>query len=528
MSFYNLLTGQVFSSTPFVYVSAGRDTEGNSGSSFNPPSNTEVTGATGATGARSSMNFQNTTYRIVVGKISSNGILQWTFDSPLLVTTSDETQPTIAVGANGEIFIAYMTLGAVQNKFNMANIPNFSQQNSTGYGYQDIVMARIDQINNTPTIVWVKQDASINSLNQEILPQLALDPVNQLLYMTWQCNQNIMCFPSIGAPNVLLACWNYSGKQYWIEAMGSINGKGTNTNPAIAASSNKTVTIALELTSCVVGGATVTGQQVEVVTFQTVFDLSGAYVNRIRNWVGSSFIVGDPILLSSDCVVPSKPNIYSITGNSYSPSIACDPTGNVYVAFLTTGAVLGGIPTGSAHDLVLAKFNNKGVLVWLQQGPLYNNGPITYTDASSPVLTSDMWGNPFVSLVTTINGKQTILLYRIDATSGQAIWEYNIPNGPTYTAYGYALDNAPFSVLPSSSIVNAYSKTAFAVRNKILYVATSVAPPIAVESQTHIALYNDLIITSMNQQLFSANQTPFQYMTRNKRICGCKTATCGC
>jgi len=462
-----------------------------------------------------------TNYNITVGKLSPDGFVQWQQVFAQLVTTTDGIQPSLVVGAGGEIFLAFVTSGSTAGRLNMSAVPNFClcpiQCGEYPITNKDIVLARIDQP--TPTsasLTWYVQDASINSYTDETVPRLAIDTANSLLYMTWQSVQNIQCYPSTGSPNILLACFNYNGTQLWLENMCNINGAGANTNPVVTANATGAVTVAWLTNATVTGnqpvlgilpcggqsGAPITGgqRQVEAVSFQT--DV-GNPTNHIKLWILSGMT-----------------NIFVQGGNAYSPSITSSSNGILYLAFLTDGVVQGGQRSPSLFDLVTVSIRRDGVLRWMNQGLLYNNGPTAYSSAATPYITTDTWGNPYVSLVTN---NSNIILFRLNYLNGENQWIYEKPTGPTYNAYGYALTGSQFGIFPTS--VGAYSPSPIAVYDKSFYVATSVAPPLAVPGGVHQSAGNDLVITSLLQQLYAPSQTPFDYIKNNKIICGCN-CTC--
>jgi len=434
-------------------------------------------------------------YTITVGKLAPTGALQWTYAFPELVTSTDNIQPALVVGAGGELFVAFMTTGSVLDRLNMAYVPNFCSDCSV-VSYKDIVLARIEQpppSSIIPTLTWYLQDATMNSCADETVPQLSLDSENRLLYMTWQSSKNIQCYPSIGSNNILLACFGYDGVQKWLEAMGNINGPQTNENPVVAASQQGQVAVAWETKGPVTGGATSTETHIEVVSFQTD--------------------VGNPTSYSKVWVASGVSNIFA-NGKSYSPTLASTKEGILYLAFLTEGVVAGGTRTASAQDLVTVSLQKNGVLRWMRQGPLYNNGATAYTSASNPYITADTWGNPYLSLQTDAS---KILLFRLDYKNGDTQWSYNKPP-TTYNAYGYALTGGPFSVFPTSA--GSYSKTALVIYNTSLYVGTTVLNPLTAPGQSRSSPNGDLVITSLKQQLYTS-LTPYQYIINNKIICGC-------
>jgi len=461
-----------------------------------------------------------TYYNITVGKLNSSGIVQWQQVFPQLVTPTNSIQPSIVVGLSGEVFLAFVTSGSTAGRLNMSNIPNFCLcpiqcSNST---FKDIVLARIDQT--TPTsasLTWYIQDASINSFVDETVPKLALDSTNHLLYLAWQSTLNIQCYPSTGSPNILLACFDVRGNQLWLENMCNINGAGANINPVITTNPTGAVTVAWTTNATVTGDADVLGilpcggqsgapippgqQQVEAVSFQT--DV-GNPTNHTKLWILSAIS-----------------NIFVQDGNAYVPSITSASNGTIYLAFLTNGTVVGGERTDSAYDVVTVSLQRNGVLRWMNQGLLYNNGPTAYTSTDAVFITTDTWGNPYVSLLT--NNKSNVILFRLNYLNGRNQWIYDEPTGIRFTAYGYALTDAQFGVFPTSA--NAFSASPIAIYDKYFYVATSVAPPIAVPGGTHQSAGNDLVITNLVQQLYAASQTPFDYISNNTIICRCN-CTC--
>ena len=78
-------------------------------------------------------------YTITVGKLAVTGAIQWKRTFPELVTSSDNIQPTLVTGASGEVFLAFMTMGSVLDRLNMAYVPNFCSDCSA-VSYKDIVL----------------------------------------------------------------------------------------------------------------------------------------------------------------------------------------------------------------------------------------------------------------------------------------------------------------------------------------------------------------------------------------------------
>jgi hypothetical protein len=263
-------------------------------------------------------------------------------------------------------------------------------------GPNDIVLARINYSNTSQSVAWVVQNARLNSVYNETVPQLAIDTTTGLLYIAYQTNGDILCYTPIGTPTVVLSCFTLNSAQLWLECQQNINSTGANTNPVVTADNAGGVYVAYETTATVSGGAVITGQQVEMVKFQTYLTPSNTLASYSRQWV-----------LSQNGTILTTP-----PGTSSSPSVTFDGT-NVYIAFLTTGAVDGNYPTGSAHDLVVAQITPSGYTPWIQQGNQFNRTPYVYADAGYPYITADYKlsvsdvPNILVSLQTYTEAPQT-------------------------------------------------------------------------------------------------------------------------
>jgi hypothetical protein len=411
---------------------------------------------------------RNTSYNLIVGKLSPQGVVQWILLSPQLVTTSDEAAPSLVIGPTNELYVAYGTEGATFNNLNMADVPAFCANSCGGYGRQDVVLARIDQstgpapvgipggiVGAPPSVAWVVQSARVNSCNNETVAQLAIDRRNGLVYLAWQCNQNILCFPAVGAPNVLLSCFSVTGVQYWVEGGTTLNSPATNANPAIAADPAGGVTIAYETTGVVPGGTLTAGQRIEVIRFQTDLSMPTSYSRR---WV----------LSGVSSLFPDTPGALNTQ-----PTILYDPTGVLCLAFLTNGAMRTTLHSEtSVKDVVVVGLSLQGgALLWVNQGGAYIEAPFLYTDCDAPLLTTDDYGNVYLSLLTIASAQQNVLVFRIHPADGCPTWQYVTPGPPPviYGVYGYALTDAPHAVFPSQSL-STFTRVSVSMRSNALYI----------------------------------------------------------
>jgi len=448
---------------------------------------------------------RNPSFNIVIGKISAEGAPQWILVSPVLITTTDESQPALAVGPANELYVVYGTQGATYGNLNAQSIPLFCNP-CRGAGPYDIVLARIDEVGGQPSVTWVKQNGELNSCNNETVPKIAIDSINRALYVAWQCNQSIACFPSVGSPNLLLSCFRLSdGKQLWIEARTNLNSTGRNTNPTVAVDNEGGVYIAFETTAQVQGGAVPPSQQIELIRYQTTFTAPGVVSRYRRDWIYSGSHSGAQSLFAS--------------GPSQSPVVTFSKTGILLLAFSTFGTIPGGTHTTSTNDMVVAGVYPNGTLLWINQGPVYNHNAVRYADCRSPQLSSDSYGNVYCSLTTsqsspiTTSSSRSLFVFHLNPFNGIPQWHFTTSQLAKYNAYPYAFtvgtDLGPNSVFPSGAFPTSPS---VAIQTGSLYIATVVPPGLAPPSDTHTGALHDVCVTKFGIGNYALGQTAYEYM----------------
>jgi len=451
---------------------------------------------------------------IVVGSADINGRLLWYKFFPELVVTANQQQVSLVLGKNNDLYVAFVTPGAVNRCFNMSTTPRWCPPlypDLNVEGTDDIVLARINYSNTSQTVAWVIQNARLNSVYNETAPQLAIDTTTGLLYITYQTNGDVLCYYPIGEPTVVLSCFTLDGAQLWLECQQNINSTGSNTNPVVTADLSGGVYLAYETTATVQGGATITTQQVEMVKFQTYLTPSNTLASYSRQWVLSQ---------NGTIQAPSP-------GTTSAPSVTYDGK-NVYIAFMTTGSVAGNTPTGSAHDLVVAKITPAGYTPWIQQGNQFNQSPYTYVDAGFPYITADLTSLPndtpniVISLQTYTDiypsGDSSIFVFKLASATGT-----NLLNNAGYNNLPLAFSSAPSALLPTAA-VGTYTQTAVRATRNALYFLLGSEVPLSIN--TLIACVSDLILLKYGYACFYPNTSPFEFMTINKKICGCGARCC--
>ena len=454
---------------------------------------------------------------IVVGSTDKNGNLLWyRFFNELLVAANQQ-QVSLVVGTNNDLYLAFVTPASVNNCYNMSTTPRWCPPlypEAGTEGPNDIVLARINYSNTSQSVAWVVQNARLNSVYNETVPQLAIDTTTGLLYIAYQTNGDILCYTPIGTPTVVLSCFTLNSAQLWLECQQNINSTGANTNPVVTADNAGGVYVAYETTAAVSGGAVITGQQVEMVKFQTYLTPSNTLASYSRQWV----------LSQNGTILTTPPGISS------SPSVTFDGT-NVYIAFLTTGSVNGNYSTGSANDLVVAQITPTGYTPWIQQGNQFNRTPYVYADAGQPYITADYKlsvsdvPNILVSLQTyTVapqGGNSSIFVFKMSSSTGNNIFNRN---GYNNMPLAWTSAQQTTALLPTAA-AGTYTQVAVKAIYNSLYFLLGSLVPLSFNVQTSSDA--DLILLKYNLAYYYPNTNPFDFMSQIKKICSCG-ANCSC
>ena len=457
--------------------------------------------ATIAKGTNGTMTTQNGAFNIFIGKINQYGTLAWAQLFTQLITPVDEYTPSIALGPNNEIFVAFITLGGANGNTNNGNIPSLCNPCATPQ-FQDIVVARIDELTpGNPTVSWVSQSNMCNSCGMESVPKLSVDPVNRLLYLVGQSTKQVLCIAPVGSKNIFINCIGFNGTLLWAEGSNIMNGTGENTNPVLAADRNGGVVVAWETNSTVSGGAVVTNKQIEVVKFQNSVISPGVISSYTRSWILSASV-----------------NIRSTTTGEL-PTITIDQKGNIYLAYVTSGTVLGGTKINGLRDLVVISLNTTGALRWVKQGSSLNKAPYSYIDCTSPYFTCDNYGNVYASLVAVrdLSGTQILPVFKFNPTTGANNWQYG-----AYEAYLLAGTGAPYSQFSSAS--NGFTPVSIGRYGNHFFTAVNTTQNLPGFSHTSSGL--DFCISAFYERTFAIGKTAFEYMD-TKTLCNCG-GRCSC
>ena len=219
-------------------------------------------------------------------------------------------------------------------------------------------------------------------------------------------------------------------------------------------------------------------------------------------------------------------NIFSTGGNSTSPVLTYK-NNVLYLAFLTTGTVQGGTRTTSTRDIVITSLNTNGGRNWIKQGSQFNQPSYSYTDCSSPYITTDNYGFVYVSMLTTSGLLGNVLLFKLDVATGTPFYNSVDKFGNSYNVYTLARRYGPNAVFPIPTTPGSFSKTVVTFNGFDMYVALTTTQQAPGQTKTSPVGSFDLCFLAYDKILILISTTPFSFMLKNKSICACAGA-CGC
>ena len=189
----------------------------------------------------------------------------------------------------------------------------------------------------------------------------------------------------------------------WIQQHPLINTNAADMSPSVAVDLTGNVYVAYKSLGTVSGGTFSGVSGSDIVVFK--MDFNGAVV-----WIKET------ALMNTDTY-------------DYSPAIAVDTSGNVYVSYQTLGTVSGGtrMDVENIENMCVFKMDTDGNVVWIKETALMN----TDTDDYYPTISVDALGNVYVSYQTLgtvsggtrmgLAGTDNICVFKMD-TNGAMVW----------------------------------------------------------------------------------------------------------
>jgi predicted transcriptional regulator len=315
---------------------------------------------------------------IVVSKLDPNGNIVWIKQQPVMNSASNDTGSSLQIDASGNIYVYYTTFGTVSG--------------GTNIGTFDIVVFKM---NPNGTVLWIKQQAVMNTYEPDISSKLAIDGSGNVYGIYTTSGGTVSGGTNVGGSDIVVFKMSSNGDTVWIKQQAVFNTYSVDLNPSIVADVSGNLYVSYD-TLRLGSGGTDSGNS-DIVLFK--MDTNGTV-----QWVKQQ-----PIMNTS--------------GDNTFPSIDVDGLGNIYVSYETTGTVSGGVNVGM-KDIVVFKTDPNGTMIWIQQQSVRN----TSQDDQISSIRVDGQGNAFVVCSThgTIanglnSGGSDIVVFKLD-TNGTVQW----------------------------------------------------------------------------------------------------------
>uniref|UniRef100_A0A6C0BJJ6 Bulb-type lectin domain-containing protein n=1 Tax=viral metagenome TaxID=1070528 RepID=A0A6C0BJJ6_9ZZZZ len=357
---------------------------------------------------------------IVVFKLDLNGNTLWVQQQPIFNTNQYDDYPTIAVDINGGVYVAYTSSGIA------------SGQTFTGWTY-DVIMFKLNTLGVTQ---WVQQRPTFNTKGENLNPAIVID-TEGTLYVAYPTDGSISGVP-VSGPYDIVAFKMLTA----IEARPSMTCDDTNLYYAYFTNQGKPEDqYDMVITKKNLSGTTlwqkrnstfnqVSSQNPSLITYK-----QGATTYCYVVYQTAGAIVGAEPLFPFDLVVmkmDANGNIiwikqnagFNTTRSDEYPSADVDASGNLYVAFQTTGRVANGyrIAFKDSYDQAVFKMDPNGNVIWVRQNRYINSD----RGGRNPCLQVDRTNNKVYVAYTTdgrvyqqpIAGDSDIVIFKMNATTG--------------------------------------------------------------------------------------------------------------
>lgn len=285
------------------------------------------------------------------------------------------------IDQDSNIYVAYWT-----NSSNQAIDPKYQ-----------IVILKIAANNQ---IKWKKSFPSYNSSGYGWAPSISVDS-NKNVYFAFPTMGTIEGGTKSGSWDIAIYKLDSNGNLVWRKQDGTFNTLGVNIYPSIKCGfsdhrfPNGCVYLVYRTNSVFPGQGYSGGTDLVVVQL----DHTGTV-----QWVRQN-------------------SSFNTSGQDSEPSIAVDSLNQVYIAYQTTGTVVGQTKTGLS-DIVVFKMNRDGVTQWIRQNRIFN----TFNYNQNPSIVVDANGNILVAYMTngsipeqTSHGLTDIVVFKL-SNNGQCQW----------------------------------------------------------------------------------------------------------
>jgi hypothetical protein len=322
-------------------------------------------------------NANLTGYDVVVTKKDKHGNTLWCVRDSVFNTDKDSSHPVVVAHATS-CYVIYHTLGLTSG--------------SSITGTQDIVVMNLDKNGH---IIWVKQQPTFNTVKKNEMPTADIDLKNNL-YVAYQSTDQ-----SDQRRDIVIFKMGQDGRLKWVRR--GINKYQDNWSPTLKCDKQNDVIYVAYVNNDNLHYNQTAGYS-DIVLIK--LDLDGEFC---MNVYGQSWSIQQTIL---------NTNLTDID-----PSICLDGVGNIYVCYITNGAVSGCTNSGN-YDLVICKLNSDGCVIKIAQNDLFN----TYNNETHPSISYHA-GHLYIAYETSGSisgqdrvGRTDIVVMKMNALTFEIVW----------------------------------------------------------------------------------------------------------
>jgi len=295
-------------------------------------------------------------YDIVVMKLDTDGNVLWLQQRRAFNTTRSDEFPSADIDADGNLYVAYQTMGKIATGYRMALKDAY-----------DIVVFKMTPSGN---VLWVRQSRYFNSERGGRAPFIKVDRLFNMVYVVYSSDGRVYQQPISGDSDIVIFKLKTSDgtiaqKQngdLWILQNQTFNTSTFDETPNICIDNLGYVYLCY---SCSPGG----------------------YATH-RSSLGGYDIVLVKFDYNGNVVKIRQDAVFDTAGDEQNPTMTYR-SGYLYITYQTTGKVSGQTHTGQI-DIVAMKVNTVTLdVIWIRQNPKFN----TTADETSPSVTTDSAGN---------------------------------------------------------------------------------------------------------------------------------------
>jgi hypothetical protein len=353
---------------------------------------------------------------MVVLKMDTNGTTLWIRESAIFNTTATDRWGHIATNrasSVGDIYITYTTGGTVSG--------------GTTRGSDDIIVMKMDTNGN---VVWLRQYSQMNTTGAEAYPRVVLDGSTNI-YISYQVNGTVSGGTAIGGQDAAIAKLDSNGNLLWVKQQALMNTTGSEINTSIAIDPSGNIYVGYQTSGTVSGGTYLGNQDIAVFKMSQhvvsappihTVTVTPGNLQAVVSWTPPPTILVNPI--TRYVITSDKGHSIVVNGQTFSTTITnLSGNGTSYTFTVTAENLIGTTPV-TANAVLIYKLPDAPVISGVggnTQATLGWNVPVAGDSAITSYTLS--WAS-----LTGGSGSLTI----VDPTATSAIIS-PLTNGITYT-----------------------------------------------------------------------------------------------